>query len=539
MRKGLAPAFSVAAARGCAAGVAAAASELCDSLLRQEELLREAAAAAAAAAGDDERKGGEKERGGSKKKGKRGEEEDEGAHDPSLVVLSCSSSSRSPPPPSPSPSLSILVNADALGMRLALAAVGRSTLGIDFGAAEVDRRCAPVAALAVALPEAQASMTNPLRLFSRDKRAREATAARREFREAVLKASTSLRERAREAGGASGERRKGEGPRPPPPLPAAASALAAVLDPATGRPLSPAALAAEVGTLVLGGFETTGHVLAFALLRVAACPRARAEVERELRDAGLLLAPPSPPSSPPSSSRSSSSSPYPLSPRLPSSADLRGLPYLQAVAKEALRLHPTVPGVPRLSSREITLPPPSAGGNAVVIPAGTFVYALTRHGQRSGAEWGADALEFRSERWLEAGAEEEKEEEKEEGGREKEKRRRRPFYAPFSLGPRDCAGKTLALVTLHAALAVVCSRFELVKVEESYEKIGREEGKGNCDDDRGTSSSSSSSYSSCSSPSSSSSSSPSSSSSSSLIDRPEEMALTAHPARPLLKLVPR
>lgn len=182
----------------------------------------------------------------------------------------------------------------------------------------------------------------------------------------------------------------------------------------------------------------------------------------------------------------------------------------------------------------------AAAAATVVIPDGTFLYALMRHAQRDQREWGADALEFRPERWLvaeEAEAEVEVEAEaadKGDGGGEKVALRRRPFYAPFSLGPRDCAGKTLALVTLHTALAVVCSRFQLVEVEGSRSEGGgneaereeREKGRGvGGVDARGAPPSS---------PPTSSSSSPSRP-----IDLPEKIALTAHPARPLLELVPR
>ena len=45
--------------------------------------------------------------------------------------------------------------------------------------------------------------------------------------------------------------------------------------PPPGQPLCDAQLAAEVGTFIMGGFETTAHSLAFALLRVAACGRAQ------------------------------------------------------------------------------------------------------------------------------------------------------------------------------------------------------------------------------------------------------------------------
>ena len=44
-----------------------------------------------------------------------------------------------------------------------------------------------------------------------------------------------------------------------------AAHLLRISDPATGRPLPDDRLAAEIGVLFTGGFETTGHTIAWAL----------------------------------------------------------------------------------------------------------------------------------------------------------------------------------------------------------------------------------------------------------------------------------
>lgn len=65
-------------------------------------------------------------------------------------------------------------------------------------------------------------------------------------------------------------------------------------------------------------FETTAHSIAWALYEVAADPRVQAALEEELQGAGLLGA-----------------GRRPLE-----YGDLAALPYLNAVLKEAMRLHP-------------------------------------------------------------------------------------------------------------------------------------------------------------------------------------------------------
>ena len=145
---------------------------------------------------------------------------------------------------------------------------------------------------------------------------------------------------------------------------------------------------------------------------------------------------------------------------------LRLLPYTMACVKEAGRLHPVVPGVPRVAAGEVRLP--SAPG--VRLPRGTFIYVLLRQAQRDPAAWGADAAEFRPERWLVEGGAGEGGQGGEGGGRQDSAPPTLApsspatiphSYLPFSDGPRDCVGRGLAMPLLHVALATLVARFRL------------------------------------------------------------------------------
>ena len=359
----------------------------------------------------------------------------------------------------------------------------QAAFGKDYGAVS-GGPCPIVDTLPIALAEAQAEMTDPLRRLKGlvvgnrgDPAAQAAATAATTFRAEI----GALVSQVHTHGGPPGS---------------VAAALHACKDPATERPLTPGQLTGEVATFIMGGFETTAHSLAFTLLRLAGCPGALAAVEAELEAAGLLV-------------RKGGGSLVPG--RALAHADLRALPSSLAAIREAMRLHPTVPGMPRLTDREVVL----AGHR---IPAGTMVYCLLRAAHREESVWGGDAGHFRPGRWLE--------EEGEEqgaggatateapasprptsprvkaftpaaarcgrvggagfaGGRVEEDEKRdvpaapttKPAalspastpplppatkaYFPFSDGARDCMGQTLAMAILHAAVAGLVTRFRL------------------------------------------------------------------------------
>ena len=115
------------------------------------------------------------------------------------------------------------------------------------------------------------------------------------------------------------------------------------------------------------------------------------------------------------------------------------LPYHVAVARETLRLFPPVPFVGRtaLTKCDVLGTPAPEGAVACFSP-----YALGRDVER----WGADADEFKPERWLDA----------ERGGAAS------PFsFLPFGAGPRGCLGTRLGLTEAVVGVAKILRGFSL------------------------------------------------------------------------------
>uniref|UniRef100_A0A0W0FSC4 Cytochrome p450 n=1 Tax=Moniliophthora roreri TaxID=221103 RepID=A0A0W0FSC4_MONRR len=87
--------------------------------------------------------------------------------------------------------------------------------------------------------------------------------------------------------------------------------------------------------------------------------------------------------------------------------DLVNLPYLEAVCKESLRLHPPVHAIPRIANRDCVLPlsTPIIGTDGsliteVPISKGQEIYLSLIGSNRNPAIWGPDANEWKPERWL-------------------------------------------------------------------------------------------------------------------------------------------
>ncbi|CAI0554697.1 unnamed protein product [Linum tenue] len=125
-----------------------------------------------------------------------------------------------------------------------------------------------------------------------------------------------------------------------------------------------------------------------------------------------------------------------------SDADVAKSPYLQAVVKETLRVHPPGPLLSwaRLSTSDVQL------SNGMVVPAGTTamvnMWAITHD-----PEVWSDPLEFRPERFLEKGGDVDV-----RGGDLR--------LAPFGAGRRVCPGKNLGMNTVALWVARLVNRFE-------------------------------------------------------------------------------
>ena len=129
------------------------------------------------------------------------------------------------------------------------------------------------------------------------------------------------------------------------------------------------------------------------------------------------------------------------------------LPYLQAVMKEALRMH-SATGLPMAR----TVP---TGGTTIAntfIPAGSTVGINAWVAHRNTSVWGSDADTWRPERWLEFEA----------AGRGAEVEK---YMLAFGLGSRTCIGKNISLLEMSKLIPQLVRRFEF-ELEEGLEREG-------------------------------------------------------------------
>ncbi|MEV6430770.1 cytochrome P450 [Nocardia sp. NPDC051463] len=173
-----------------------------------------------------------------------------------------------------------------------------------------------------------------------------------------------------------------------------------------GTAISDADLCEQLRTLLVAGHETTATTLVWALFHLHREPEALGRLRAEIPAAGPEA----------------------------TSLELAGLPYLDAVCQETLRLHPTVPIVLRRVTAPFSLlGVPLAAGDTmgVAVP-------LLHSEPRVWSEPG----QFRPERFLE--------------------RRYGPFeFAPFGGGHRRCVGASLADYELRIVLATILGRVRL------------------------------------------------------------------------------
>ena len=122
------------------------------------------------------------------------------------------------------------------------------------------------------------------------------------------------------------------------------------------------------------------------------------------------------------------------------------LPYLQAVIREALRMHPAT-GL----CLERDVPDGGLELNEHFLPAGTIVGANAWVLHYSTSTFGDDANIFRPERWLEADP-------------EKLKAMNRSWM-PFGLGSRTCIGQHVSMLEMTKVVPEVMRKFDLKLVD--------------------------------------------------------------------------
>ena len=118
--------------------------------------------------------------------------------------------------------------------------------------------------------------------------------------------------------------------------------------------------------------------------------------------------------------------------RLVTEGDIPNLPYMEAIVKETLRLHPVSPLLSPRMSRE------DASMGSYDIPTGTIVFVNVWAIGRDPAVWGDDADEFRLERFV---------------GSSLDMKGQDFELLPFGSGRRMCPGIGLGLKMLQLVLA--------------------------------------------------------------------------------------
>lgn len=122
--------------------------------------------------------------------------------------------------------------------------------------------------------------------------------------------------------------------------------------------------------------------------------------------------------------------------------EVRDLPYLNAVIKEALRCHPAA-GLPL----ERIVPPQGATICGQHLPGGTIVGCTAWVVHRDEGVFGARAGEFRPERWLDA--------------TEEQQARMNGALFSFGAGTRTCIGKHISLLEMYKLVPAVIRKFEV------------------------------------------------------------------------------
>lgn len=154
--------------------------------------------------------------------------------------------------------------------------------------------------------------------------------------------------------------------------------------------LTDAELLGQMNVMVFAGLDTTTSALARCIYLLAQHSGAQARLRSEIRDATKILEE--------DGDMSSAELPFDV---------LMSLPFLDSIVKETLRLYPSLPVMARATSKAITIPlqfpaRSRSGGytSAVAIPEGTVTIISILAANRHQGLWGADANEWRPERWL-------------------------------------------------------------------------------------------------------------------------------------------
>jgi cytochrome P450 len=216
---------------------------------------------------------------------------------------------------------------------------------------------------------------------------------------------------------------------------------------ADGEPGGDRSVQANLLSMLLAGRDATAGTIGWSLHLLARSPAvasaARTEALEALQTEAAAAAHTDSPDTGPQRVE--------LEPVLREYDSVRGLPLIEAVILEALRLKPAVPLAVFAACRDTDLGP-------VRLPAGTLVCTLALPAATDPDHF-ARPQEFLPQRWL-AG------ESATSGAGSVRSATGRRELMPFGGGPRACPGRYLALLECKMALAMALSAFEFESLDE-------------------------------------------------------------------------
>ncbi|KAG1697035.1 hypothetical protein DVH05_017421 [Phytophthora capsici] len=183
------------------------------------------------------------------------------------------------------------------------------------------------------------------------------------------------------------------------------------------KQLDPKYLRDIVVNFLIAGRDTTAQALSWFFYNVSKNPQVEIEIRKEIEE------------------------------KLPkfgtaTMEDVSQLVYLEAALKETLRLHPSVPFEPKQTVEDTTL------SDGTFVPAGSAIGLATYAMGRMTQVWGADAEEFKPERWINAAT-------------GKLIAVSAYKFASFNAGPRMCLGMNLAMLEMKLVVVGLMRNFHI------------------------------------------------------------------------------
>ncbi|KAL9111866.1 MAG: hypothetical protein Q9227_003716 [Pyrenula ochraceoflavens] len=197
-------------------------------------------------------------------------------------------------------------------------------------------------------------------------------------------------------------------------------------DPKTGQKMSEQSIAYNMVTFLVAGHETTAGFLSYIFYYLCTKPevqlKAQQEIDEVIGDGPVHY------------------------------SHMSKLPYITAIMREAIRLHPPAPAPSRGPRKGTYGDTFTMHGGDYIVPKDTIIRCLMAKIHRDPSVWGADAADFNPEHCVE----------------ENFKKIPKNAWHPFGMGERACIGRPFAWLESTLAIALLLQNFSFQLADPSY-----------------------------------------------------------------------